>query len=131
VARKGFLVVLQFLVQFGASWNDWTTCQAAAAGGHVDVLQWAKAMGCATDLSTCVAAAEQGQLGALKWLRLHDTECDFDDGIVFHHAAANGHLAVLVYALDAGWDTDKHWSTCESAALGGHLEAPNQQSRRL
>jgi hypothetical protein len=41
----------------------------AASGGHLDVLQWARANGCPWGKETCTYAAEAGQFEVLKWLR--------------------------------------------------------------
>jgi hypothetical protein len=43
------------------------TCAKAAGGGHLDVLQWARANGCPWDWKTCIAAAEGGHLDVLLW----------------------------------------------------------------
>ena len=38
-------------------------------GGHLDVLQWARAQGCPWNWCTCVKAAEGGHLKLLSWAR--------------------------------------------------------------
>jgi hypothetical protein len=45
------------------------TCERAAGGGHVEVLQWARANGCPWDESTRANAAERGHLEVLEWAR--------------------------------------------------------------
>ena len=45
------------------------TCAQAAHGGHITVLQWARAQGCVWDTSTCEQAARGGHLTVLQWAR--------------------------------------------------------------
>ena len=42
------------------------TCAHAAAGGHLEVLQWARENGCPWDWKTCAWAAEGGHLAVLR-----------------------------------------------------------------
>ena len=44
-------------------------CSYAALGGHLEVLQWARANGCPWDEDTCSAAANRGHLEVLQWAR--------------------------------------------------------------
>ena len=44
-----------------------STCTNAARGGHLDVLQWARANRCRWDHLTCACAARAGHLEVLKW----------------------------------------------------------------
>jgi hypothetical protein len=41
----------------------------AAAGGHLEVLQWAKANGAPWDESVCSSAAVEGHLDVLQWAK--------------------------------------------------------------
>ena len=41
----------------------------AAQGGHLEVMQWARANGCPWDSLTCAYAAEGGYLEVLQWAR--------------------------------------------------------------
>ena len=45
------------------------TCGEAAAGGHLEVLQWARGEGCDWDSKTCAHAAAGGHLEVLQWAR--------------------------------------------------------------
>ena len=108
-----------------AGWKT-TTCARVAAGGHLDVLQWARGQGYPWDFLTCTDAAASGHLEVLKWARQHD--CPW----IAHtcaRAAGRGHLAVLKWAREHGrpWDT----STCKSAARFGHLRAAVDAGARL
>ena len=44
-------------------------CHDFAGGGHLEVLQWARAHGCPWDSQTCYYAAENGHLEVLQWAR--------------------------------------------------------------
>ena len=45
----------------GCSWDE-ETCASAAEGGHLEMLQWARANGCPWNERTCRGAAEGGNL---------------------------------------------------------------------
>ena len=45
------------------------TCLGAARGGHLEVLQWARANGCTWHKDTCAYAAQEGHLEVLQWAR--------------------------------------------------------------
>ena len=92
-------------------------CALAAAGGHLEVLQWARQHGCPWGRSTCLAAARGGHLEVLQWARQHD--CPWDSATC-EHAAFAGRLEMLQWARqhDCPWDS---W-TCACAAASGHLE---------
>jgi hypothetical protein len=47
-------------------WNE-LTCTHAAQGGHLAVLEWARANGCLWDAQTCARAAPGGHLAVLQW----------------------------------------------------------------
>jgi hypothetical protein len=51
-------------------WNEWT-CEAAAAAGHIHVLEFLRQQDppCPWSQWTTLAAAAKGQLAALQWLR--------------------------------------------------------------
>ena len=49
-------------------WDE-ETCAQAAYGGHLQVLQWARANGCPWNAETCYRAAKGGHLEVLHWAR--------------------------------------------------------------
>ena len=55
----GHLEVLKWARVNGCRW-DWWTCYYAAEGGHLDVLKWARESGCAWTGSTRRFAALKG-----------------------------------------------------------------------
>ena len=48
----------------------------AAAGGHLNTLQWAMTNGCSWDESTCESAAKGGHVDVLEWCRVNG--CPWD-----------------------------------------------------
>jgi hypothetical protein len=73
--------------------------RAAATGGHVHVIEWARAQGLGWDASCTAAAAFAGNLEMLQWLRAHS--CPWDKNCTAR-AAVEGHTAVLRWAKDNG-----------------------------
>jgi len=53
------------------AWINEGTCWAAAGGGHLEVLQWAREHGCPWDEWVCRLAAGGGHLHVLQWAREH------------------------------------------------------------
>jgi len=55
-------------------WNHWCllrgVCEGAARGGHLEVLQWARANGAPWDGWTCAKAAQGGTLSCCSGLAL-------------------------------------------------------------
>ncbi|GBF90358.1 hypothetical protein Rsub_02464 [Raphidocelis subcapitata] len=94
-AAGGQLEALQCARALGCEWRK-TTCEAAAAGGHLAVLQWTRAQEppCPWDKWTCSAAARHGHLAVLQWLRAQQPPCPWDEWTC-RDAAEGGHLAVL------------------------------------
>ena len=67
-AGGGHLQVLQWARANGCTWNK-DVCSKAALGGHLQVLQWARANGCPWDSHVCSNAAYGGHLEILQWAR--------------------------------------------------------------
>ena len=67
-AQVGRLDVLQFARAIGCPWNT-STCEYAAEGGHLELLRWARANDCPWNLYTCVLAAKGGHLEVLQSVR--------------------------------------------------------------
>ena len=136
VARLGGLAALQWVWQLdvlrlererpvgdnGCDWG-WMTCAAAARGGHLGVLKWARENGCEWSWRTCSFAARGGHLGVLQWARENGCEWDWQTCI---EAAQGGHLGVLMWALRNGVPSPECYLDRQllalAAARGGHLE---------
>jgi len=108
----------------GCPWEA-RTCSIAAAGGHLEVLQWAHVEeGCPWDSSTCKYAARAGHMEILRWangngcpLSEQTHGCVGGVGGICWHAAKGGHLEMLKWARehDCLWDPTV---TCVAAECG-------------
>ena len=63
-AKGGHLAVLQWARAKGYPWKK--TCARAAENGHLEVLRWARARGCSWGKWTCAWAAKNGHLEVLQ-----------------------------------------------------------------
>lgn len=95
-AEGGHLALLQWARANGCEWSS-STCTEAARGGHLALLQWARANGCTWDIGTSFAAAHEGKLEVLCWAHEHGLE--WDSGCA-RLAADEGHLNVLQWVAD-------------------------------
>ena len=86
-AEGGHLEVLQWARAKGYPW-DLLTCALAAANGHLEVLQWARAHGCPWDESTCAYAAKKGHLEVFKWARARGCPCSAATERIFARLSA-------------------------------------------
>ena len=115
-ALGGHLEVLQWARANGCPWDRWTcTADYAARGGSIEVLEWLRTNGCPWDSKTCKSAAEGGHLEVLQWLRANG--CPWNEGT--EKAAEGGHLEVLQWLRANGCPWDK--KTSSGAASSGHL----------
>jgi hypothetical protein len=106
-AKSGDLDVLKQFAQEPCPWDGFT-CNAAAGGGHLHVLEWLRAQDppCPWTEATCMWAAKSGNLEVLQWLRAQDPPCPWGACT----AAVSNDLAVLQWmrAQDppAPWSSD-------------------------
>ncbi|AVK76635.1 F-box domain containing protein [Pandoravirus neocaledonia] len=95
------------------------TCDAAAAAGRIDIIEWTLAQGCTLRANTCRFAIENGHVAVLDWLRAHD--CPWHHAMWFC-AIVNNHLSVLVWAAAHDYRPSKHdGNVCDEAARRGRL----------
>jgi hypothetical protein len=73
-ARGGHLETLKWAREHGCPWNEFT-CYKAAQGGYLVVLQWAIENGCHWNKSICCAAAGH-HVEVLQWLREYTNTID-------------------------------------------------------
>ena len=97
-AQGGHLGVLQWARANGCLWNE-HTCSYAAQGGHLDVLQWARENGCPWNEWTCSFAAHGGHIDVLQWASANG--CPLNEWTCVY-AARQGHLDVLQWARENG-----------------------------
>ena len=113
-AGAGELVILKWLRQHSASWDEYSLIDAAACG-HLDVMQWAIENGCPMTASVSHSAAEAGWEGydeddSLETLKfLHKHGCPFD-AETCQRAVFSGKLEKLVWLrsppINCPWDAD-------------------------
>jgi hypothetical protein len=77
-ADGGHLHVLQWARANGYPWDVWT-CSNAAGRGHLPVLQWLRANGCPWDWRVCADAFENGHEAVLHWARANGCPEDEPD----------------------------------------------------
>lgn len=101
---------------------------AAAAGGHIACIEFARSAGLSWDSDACTAAARHGRLACLRYL--HENGCPWSDeatrAAVGYDPAKNpystseGHVDCLRYLHEHGCDWG--WHTCETAAQAGAVD---------
>ncbi len=127
LAAEGRLGALQWArLTLHIPW-DAATCSMAARGGHLALLQWARANGCPWDEQLSWAAAVGGRLDVLEWATTEGYA--WDHGLVCDGAGAAGNLHVLEWSLACRPGDDFSPSMPlggsrpgHAAALHGHLE---------
>ena len=85
-------------------WDE-DTCAAAAEGGHLDILRWARQRKCKWDANTCLSSAAAGHLHVLQWARKN--ACPWDAAVA-HEAARRGHTEIVVWAMANGLELDSY-----------------------
>ena len=87
--------MLQLLDSYDCEWDDSVT-DYAAAGGHLECIEWALNRGLNMTESTCKYASGFGQLDTLEWLRLGGCPWDEDttkyasNDEIYNWAKSNG-----------------------------------------
>ena len=90
-ANLGYLSLLKDRHTRGVLKSKRYLCEAAAKGGHLEVLKWARENGCPWDENTCAYAALGGHLEVMKWAR--ENGCPWDEETCAC-AARGGHLEI-------------------------------------
>lgn len=67
-AAGGHIQILKWAKKHGCPWNHRSVCEAAAANGHLDVLQWCKEQKFPFDAQMTDRAALGGHLAVVRWL---------------------------------------------------------------
>ncbi len=97
-------------------------CDYGALVGHLDVVIWGKNKGNKLNLSTCLCAAQFGNLEILKWLVEQNSIEKFEEPSIYDNricqwAAKGGHLQIITWARENGFDWDSS-APAESARFG-------------
>lgn len=97
---------------------DPRVCEAAAAGGHIHVLEWAIRKGYKWNADTARVAALKGRLEVFMWG--HSKGCYLSKGpSVMRWAAASGSTDLLSWMSTNGFEHDS--GLCKLALRRGHL----------
>jgi hypothetical protein len=104
--------------------NKWETCEVAAGGGHLEMLKWAREIGCSWSEKTCLAAAKGGHLEVLKWARANG--CEWDAEACRIAAREGGHAKAANWVTEtvevSSLRTQKHTLEMEKQTLELKLE---------
>lgn len=105
------------------------TCECAAEGEHIDVLQWLIENNCPFDRNKCIiSAASGGQLNMLKWLcnNYNNNNNHLTIPMLCICAASGGHAHILQWLQDCNYpngDKSKEWkeNIYTQAGANNHL----------
>jgi len=106
-ALNGHLEVLKWAREIGCPWNE-DTCSNIAKNGHFEVLKWDRENRCSWDRNTCNSATFSTSLEVLKWFR----EWLFLNEDTCDSAAKNEHLKVLKWARENGCPWNEYLFKC-------------------
>ena len=127
-AKHGHLHILQWTLECDLfhELNE-STCEDAAFGGRLTILQWLYEHNCPFDIRTYLGAAKAGHVHILQWVHSIYRKTKGDKGydwclkqILCLHAAKCGHLEALMWLRRRGFSWDEQ--ACEYAAKNGYLE---------
>jgi len=97
--------------------RDTSICEAAAGGGHLDLLQKLRCRGFVWDVSTCTAAARGGHLPVLQYARAE--RCPWRDSVLAE-AAGTADVKMLEWMCANGCHKDPE--ACTVAGSTGRLD---------
>eukprot|EP00882_Tetradesmus_deserticola_P001936 GHRQ01002075.1.p1 GENE.GHRQ01002075.1~~GHRQ01002075.1.p1 ORF type:complete len:347 (+),score=147.22 GHRQ01002075.1:99-1139(+) len=123
-ASAGDLESVAWLRSRGCQWTS-STATAAAAGGHLQLLQYMTAQlpPCPIHAGACAqAAAAQGHLPVLEFLLQRRMCSYFDIGVCAEVAARAGRLHILEWLAEQRPEAIADTGVCAEAAAAGQLE---------
>jgi hypothetical protein len=92
-------VALKWLHNSRCPWDS-ATCDAAARGGHLEMLKRLHRSGCPWSVRTCICIAVGGHLRVLKWAREH--HCPWNEDTIRGHAVQGGNMEMLRWLDEQG-----------------------------
>ncbi len=95
-AKEGNLKELMQARNNDEEWNHHTYA-AAAAGGHLDIIQYLRKKGCSWDIETTRASANGGHLDTLKWVLSKGCKID---STIFNGVIRNGKVDIVIWLHD-------------------------------
>ncbi len=123
----GHLEILRLALQAGymwhrKNWRNYRICSEAAAGGHLELLQWLRKNGCAWNHETCTNAAAGDYLEVLQWAVAN--QCPFLDhsstvSRACQYEAKQKEKGVLKWLLQRG---ETRWDVCWYASVTANRE---------
>ena len=120
-ARAGHHETLEWFFSSGgmvANAKDTYTCDGAAEGGHLGILEWAyNLMGCSYSRAALVGAARNGHLNCVNWLLTNPMHYCKDRGALTA-AMEGGHMPIVMRLRDEKYSWS--WEAVERAAQEGH-----------
>ncbi|AVK76288.1 Ankyrin repeat domain containing protein [Pandoravirus neocaledonia] len=123
-AANGRLDVLRWMNRVSCAWRSAQVVASAAAGGHLDCLDYALANGCAVSIEALVGAARNGHVQAMHRIyAVGDSRRDGRDrssSRVQVAAAASGHLDCLECAFS--YESARDPCVALVATKGGQLD---------
>src|SRR5579872_4120649 len=118
IATKGYLNVLKWARELGCQWNP-DTCANAALHGHLEVLSWAIKNGCRRGSRICPNASQNGHFHILEWAHKNHYFNSITFEGCFFVAANAGRLDILIWLKEHGGELNH--CVCSCAARHGHL----------
>jgi Ankyrin repeats (many copies) len=115
-AAFGHVHVLQRLRELECAWDSAKLCTLAAMDGLLNVLQWAKQQGAVFTEDTVMLAAAHGQTAVCEYL--HAQQCPRDAAACY--AAAHCHVDTLRWLLEHGFPCKVN-SLWMAATQSGHI----------
>ena len=119
VARTNKLELLKWAREEKKCEWDYSTIDAAASQGNLEMVKYCVANECPVDEDACAHAAENGHLECIKYL--HEEVKASWDSWTAAWAAHNGHLHILEYLVEREFDQYDE-RACMWAAENGHLD---------
>jgi hypothetical protein len=116
-AGGGHLEVVHFLHESGCPWDVDTICVSAAHSGSVELLQYLKQQGCVLNAAVMRAAAQRGDSPMCHYLRTE--QCPWDSSAC-RAAARSDHVDTLRWLHEQGCPWNIHALRVTAAELG-HL----------
>ena len=119
VARTNKLELLKWAREEKKCEWEYSTIDAAASQGNLEMVKYCVANECPVDEDACAHAAENGHLECIKYL--HEEVKASWDSWTAAWAAHNGHLHILEYLVEREFDQYDE-RACMWAAENGHLD---------
>ena len=116
-AKGGHFELLQYVIANGGQWDE-LTLRVAAESGNLPMIQWMVTEGCIVTSMANAHAASKGHLDVVKWLETTGCRCDEDS---YNFAAAGGHVEVLQYLLGSECPKPSTFVVATRATRSGHL----------